>query len=107
MGCLFVLFAGAFPRLADIFLWLARPEQFTAPFGGGWVWPALGIVFLPLTTLFYVFMWSPVNGIQGWDWFWLFLAVALDIGNAAGSAYTNRDKVPGYASPSGPRPVAA
>jgi len=99
MGCLFAIFAGAFPRLADIFLWIARPTQFTAPFGGSWVWPLLGVVFLPLTTLFYVFMWSPATGIQGFDWFWLFLAVMLDISHLAGSAYTNRDRVPGY-SPS-------
>ena len=105
MGCLFALFAGAFPRVADIILWLARPAQFTAPFGGAWLWPALGILFLPLTTLFYVFMWSPAGGIQGFDWFWLFLAVMLDIGNAAGSAYTNRDKVPGGMG--GTRPVTA
>jgi hypothetical protein len=104
MGCLFAIFAGAFPRFADIILWLARPEQFTAPFGGGWLWPALGIVFLPLTTLFYVFMWSPARGIEGLDWLWLILAVSLDIGNAAGTAYTNRDKVPA-SIPGGTRPA--
>ena len=107
MGCLFAIFAGAFPRLADIFLWIARPTMFTAPFGGSWVWPLLGIIFLPLTTLFYVFMWSPTRGIEGFDWFWLFLAVVLDLSHLAGNAYANRDRMPGYASPSGPRPVAA
>jgi hypothetical protein len=104
MGCLFAIFAGAFPRLADIFLWIARPAMFTAPFGGSWVWPLLGVIFLPLTTLFYVFMWSPVNGLQGFDWFWLFLAVMMDLSHLAASAYNNRDRVPGYA-PASAQPV--
>jgi hypothetical protein len=97
MGCLFVVFAGAFPRIADIMLWIARPNQFLAPFDGNWIWPLLGIVFLPLTTLFYVFMWRPGIGMQGFDWFWIFLAVMLDISHIAASGYTNRDRVPGMA----------
>ena len=104
MGCLFAIFAGAFPRIADILLWLARPAMFTAPFGGAWLWPLLGILFLPLTTLFYVFMWSPARGLEGFDWVWLALAVALDLSHLAGSAYANRNRVPGYApvgAPSG------
>ena len=64
MGCLFVVFAGVFPRIADIILWIARPNQFLAPFDGNWLWPLLGIIFLPLTTLFYVFMWTPGVGLQ-------------------------------------------
>ena len=27
MPCLFALFAGMFPRLADIFIWIARPTH--------------------------------------------------------------------------------
>jgi hypothetical protein len=88
------MFAGAFPRLADVLLWIARPTMFTAAFGGSWVWPLLGVLFLPLTTLFYVFMWSPAGGIQGFDWFWLFIAILLDLSHYAGTAYANRDRVP-------------
>ena len=95
MGCLFAVFAGAFPRIADIILWIARPNQFLAPFGGNWFWPLLGIVFLPLTTLFYVFMWTPAVGLNGFDWFWLFLAVALDISHMAASGYANKERIPG------------
>ena len=95
MGCLFAIFAGAFPRVATLILWLARPLLFEAAFGGAWLWPVLGIVFLPITTLFYVVLWSPA-GLVGWDWFWLFLAFMLDVGGAASSGYANRDRVPGY-----------
>jgi hypothetical protein len=97
VGCLFAIFAGAFPRIATLVLWLARPVLFSAAFGGSWLWPVLGIVFLPLTTLFYVVLWSPA-GIVGWDWFWLFLAVLLDLGGAASSGYANRDRMPGYSA---------
>jgi hypothetical protein len=30
MGCLFAIFAGAFPRIAVLFMWLARPQLFLA-----------------------------------------------------------------------------
>jgi hypothetical protein len=97
MGCLFAMFAGVFPRAADVILWIARPNLFLAPFDGNWWWPLLGIMFLPLTTLFYVVMWTPVVGLQGFDWFWLFVAVALDISHLAASGYANRERVPGMA----------
>jgi hypothetical protein len=97
MGCLFLLFAGAFPRLAVLFMWLARPQLFLSAFGGSWLIPLLGIFFLPLTTLMYVLLWSS-NGINGFDWFWLVLAVILDLGGIGSSGYANRNRVPGYSS---------
>jgi hypothetical protein len=97
MGCLFAMFAGVFPRAADVILWIARPNMFLAPFDGNWLWPLLGIIFLPLTTLFYVVMWTPGVGLNGFDWVWLALAVMLDISHMAASGYANRDRVPGMA----------
>jgi hypothetical protein len=38
-----------------------------------------------------------VVGLQGFDWFWLFVAVALDISHLAASGYANRERVPGMA----------
>lgn len=98
MGCLFLLMAGVFPRIADIILWIARPVMFTAPFGGNWLWPVLGIIFLPFTTLFYVFMWTPGIGLTGWDWLWIALAVFMDVSHIVGSYRTNRERIPGYAA---------
>ena len=97
MGCLFIIFGSLFPRFGVLFIWLARPVYFTAAFGNTLLWPILGIIFLPFTTLMYVLLWSS-TGLTGFDWFWLALAVILDIGHMGGSAYANRDKVPGYAS---------
>ena len=95
MGCLFVTFGAFFPRLAVLFIWLARPGMFEAAIGSALV-ALLGIIFLPFTTLLYVFMWTPAIGLQGFDWFWLVLAVLLDISHAVGSRYANRERVPGY-----------
>lgn len=97
MGCLFAIFAGAFPRLATLFIWLARPGYFNAAFGGTWLWPILGILFLPFTTLMYALCWSPA-GLTGWDWLWLVIAVFLDLTHYVGSFYGGRDRLPSYTS---------
>ena len=65
--------------------------------GGGlhtWIWPLLGIIFLPLTTLIYVILWR-AGGLDGFDWFWIALAVLADLTNWGGS-YTQRRSAPGY-----------
>ena len=99
MGCLFAIFAGTFPRLGTLIIWLAWPELFSDAFNDAWFWPVLGIIFLPFTTLMYVLLWSTSRGIDGFDWFWLGLAVLLDLSHWAASArgaYEDRDRIPGY-----------
>jgi hypothetical protein len=98
MPCLFAMFAGLFPRIADLLLWIARPAMFSTAFKGSWFWPMLGIIFLPLTTLFYVFMYTPGIGLRGWDWLWIALAVVLDIGHLGHTTWTNRQAIPGVSS---------
>ncbi len=94
-GCIFALGAAAFPRLALLFVWLFTPLVKTA-FHGGFLLPLLGIIFLPFTTLIYVLVYSPVYGVTGWGWLWVILAFLLDLGSYSSSAYTNRDRIPGY-----------
>src|SRR5262249_62053719 len=100
MGCLFLIFAGLFPRLGVLFIWLARPELFLTAFGGFWLWPLLGIIFLPMTTLMYCLVWNPVGDIGGLDWVWLFLALMIDLGGALSSGHANPDRGPGYSAAS-------
>ena len=97
MGCLFAVFAGFFPRLAVLFMWIARPTMFSAAFGGSWFWPLVGIIFLPFTTLMWAILWSGPGAVSGWDWFWIFLAVILDLGSLGSSGYANRGRIPAYA----------
>jgi hypothetical protein len=75
---------------------LINPLRFSAAFSS-FIWPALGIIFLPWTTLMYLIVWSPVTGVYGLDWLWLVLAVLADLGTYAGGGYGNRDRIPGYA----------
>ena len=93
MGCLFALFGGLFPRLALLILWLARPALVAAAFNT-FLLPLLGIIFLPFATLIYVIVYTPGVGLTGFDWFWVILAVLLDIGSW-GATYTQRDQIPG------------
>ena len=93
VGWLFALVVGAVPRVGALLLWRARPDRVAAAFGGRRAWPALGVVFLPLTTLLYVFRWRP-TGLAGRDWLWLLLALAVDVGQAGRPAATNRNRGP-------------
>ena len=92
MGCLFALMAGIFPRLGVFIVWVARPERVDAAFSS-WIWPLLGIIFLPFTTLIYLLLWQP-GGLHGFDWFWIGLAALFDIAHWAASA-TQRNQIPG------------
>jgi hypothetical protein len=95
------MFAGMFPRLGTLFIWIARPNLFSAAFGGSWLWPILGIIFLPFTTLMYVILWSPGIGLTTWDWFWVIMAVVIDVMHWSSTTYYNRNRIPGYSEPSG------
>ncbi len=86
MVLFFAIFAGLFPRLGVLIIWLARPTLFSAAFGGSWLLPLLGVILLPFTTLIYALVWSPV-GLTGGDWIWVTLGFLIDIGTAAGARY--------------------
>ena len=55
-----------------------------------WIWPLLGLVFLPWTTLTYTLLWRPA-GLFGFDWFWLALAFLADISAFAAGAARRKD----------------
>ena len=96
MPCLFAMFAGLFPRLGTLLLWLARPAMVNTAFNGSWLWPILGIIFLPFTTLMYIILASGVGGLTGWDWLWIVMAVVIDVMHYSSTAYSNRNQIPGY-----------
>ena len=96
VGCLVVMFGAFFPRLAVLFIWLARPGMFEAAIGSALV-ALLGILFLPFTTLIYVVLWTPA-GLSGFDWLWVFLAFLLDISALGGAGWSNRERAGGFYS---------
>jgi hypothetical protein len=91
MGCLFAIFAGLFPRLGLFIIWILRPAFVDAAFDT-FIWPLLGIIFLPFATLIYVLLYTPGIGLTGWEWFWVILAGLFDIGQGAAS-YTQRNQI--------------
>ena len=91
MGCLFVLLAAFAPRLVVLFAWIARPSYFDSVFDS-WIWPLLGLIFLPFTTLMWLLLGAPPLGVHGWDWLWIALAVVLDLSHYA-NTYGQRDTV--------------
>jgi hypothetical protein len=97
MGCIFALFAGVFPRLALFIIWIDRPNLVDAAFST-WIWPLLGIIFLPFATLMYVLLYTPGIGLTGWEWFWVVVAGLFDILHWAAGA-SQRNQLPGRRSP--------
>lgn len=91
MGCLFVLLAAFAPRLVVLFAWIARPGYFNAVFDT-WIFPLLGIIFLPFTTLMVLLVGAPPTGVTGLDWLWVGLAALIDLSHYAGT-YTQRSQL--------------
>ncbi len=89
MGCIFGIFAGFFPRLALLLVWILTPLV-TRAFDHV-VWPILGIIFLPLTTLVYVLVYSPRNGgVAWWGWVLVAIAVLFDLNSYNASRHRKR-----------------
>jgi hypothetical protein len=87
--CCLALTAGVLgPRIALVLWWIAG-DKVDAAFDT-WVWPLLGLAFLPWTTLFYVIMWSPVGGVEGEEWLFVALGVVFDVLTYSSRAAANR-----------------
>jgi hypothetical protein len=93
MCCFFTTLLLLGPRFAVLIWWLIRPVYVNTVFNT-WIWPLLGIIFLPWTTLMYLIVGG--GGIVGFDWVWLVLAIIADLASYGGGAYGNRDRIPGY-----------
>jgi hypothetical protein len=95
MCCLFTTLVLFGPRLAILVWWLIDPVRWNQAFAT-FLWPLLGFLFLPWTTLMYVIVFP--GGVTGFDWVWLILMFIADIASYTGGAYGNRDRIPGYGS---------
>jgi len=93
MCCLATLLVVLGPRVGIVFWWLVEPARWNLAFDT-FIWPLLGFMFLPWTTLLYVLVFP--GGIDGFDWVWLGMGVLLDVFSYAGGGYTNRGRMRGY-----------
>jgi hypothetical protein len=89
MGCLFLILMMISPRLGIIFLW-AFTDYVQRSFDT-WIWPLLGLIFLPWTTLLYLLVAAPVGAITFWGWLFVALGFFMDIASHANS-YASRNQ---------------
>ena len=71
MCCLFTILLLLGARAIDIVWWIAQPGRWDAAFSSA-LWPILGIIFAPWTTMMWVIC-AP-GGVNGLDWLWIGLA---------------------------------
>ena len=98
MCCLFLTLAILGPRFFGAIWWIVQPSRWEVAFRDfpldnlWWIWPILGIVFLPWTTIMFIIV-SP-GGVNGWDWLWMGIMLLADIASYSGGA--GRKRIPGY-----------
>ena len=83
MGCCLGIFALLFPRGALVLMWLF---SYTATAFQTYIWPLLGFIFLPYTTVFYAVAINEIGEITGLGLVLVLLGFFLDIGTHGGSA---------------------
>jgi hypothetical protein len=95
MPCLFALLGAIAPRLAIFILWIFTPV--VERVFDGWLFPLLGTIFLPFTTLLYLLVAYDTGSINFWGWLTILLGLLID---AQGyfNAYNNRQYVSGMSS---------
>jgi hypothetical protein len=87
--CCLVLTAGFLgPRIALLIWWIVGDRVELA--FDSWVWPLLGLLFLPWTTLAYLLVWSPVVGVDGGEWIVVALGFLADVLTYSSRVATSR-----------------
>jgi hypothetical protein len=90
--CCLALTAGVLgPRIALLAWWIFGDRVELA--FDSWVWPLLGLIFLPWTTLAYLIVWSPIVGVDGGEWIIVALGFLADV-----VTYTSRAAASRYQS---------
>jgi hypothetical protein len=77
MGCLFALISAFSARLALFLVWIFT-DRLSIAFRSGWE-GILGFILLPYATLFYVLVYQPHKGVDGFGWVIVALGILLDL----------------------------
>jgi len=85
--CASLVFLG--PRIANIIWWLIDPLRFAETFPSI-LWPILGIIFLPFTTLAYVLFFP--GGITPLEWIVIIVAILVDLGAYGGGVFSRNNR---------------
>ncbi|MDO9353934.1 MAG: hypothetical protein Q7T55_09575 [Solirubrobacteraceae bacterium] len=91
MPCLVLLLAFFSPRLAIVAM--AVFSDVLSRSMDGILLPFIGFLVLPWTTLAWAFTWNlGTNGVAGFEWFVVGLAVLVDLGLVGSGARSRRDR---------------
>jgi hypothetical protein len=103
MCCLTTIFLVLASRIIIVVWWLSDPQRFTLAVKAlklpgsfalpVWAWTLLGFLFLPWTTLAYLYVFP--GGIVGSEWIVLAVAFLIDLFGHGGS-YRHRNRFSGY-----------
>lgn len=95
MCCFSTLFLVLISRLGIVYWWVMNPQSHNLPFSSwvipgipafpAWIWIIVGGIFLPWTTLAYLFLFP--GGITGNEWIVLGVALLVDLVGHSGSYY--------------------
>jgi hypothetical protein len=91
VGCLLAIFAGLFPRVALVIVWIATDLVDRAY--STWVIPLIGLIVLPFTTLVYALVWVPGVHLGNGRWVWVAIAFVIELIGYAGNANANRGRM--------------
>jgi len=88
MGCCLVALIASFaPRIALILVWIFT-SQVKIAFHNVFIWPFLGLLFLPFTTMFYALAYQPGLGISGWGYVFVVIGFFLDLSSYGSGGYS-------------------
>lgn len=92
MCCFFTALVFFGPRLGVLVYWLIPAGRLRiAGTFNTFIWPLLGLIFLPWTLLMYIIVVGP-GSIVGFDWVWLGLGLLVDILSYGSGGYSNRER---------------
>jgi hypothetical protein len=87
--CCLALSAGFVgPRFALLLWWIFGTKVDVA--FSTWIWPLLGLLVLPWTTLAYVLAWGPLDGVSGAGWLLVALGLFGDVATYSARAAKSR-----------------
>lgn len=89
MCCVLSLLIFIGPRIAAIAWYFTDTARWSAAFNSI-LWPIAGILFLPWTTLAWV--WMSTGGVSGLEWVIVALGFLLDVGAFTGGGYSRRNR---------------
>ena len=90
MGCLIALLGLITPRVVMVVLWLFT--NYLSRAFETFIWPLLGFIFLPTTTLAYAVAQNSFDGLKGMGLLIFVLGVLIDFGLLGGGARSRRRK---------------